>query len=262
METGKITVTVHLEKLVSPAKTLRANLARDLKRIQAAGLDLGKPVIAIKKLAPENWAESWKRHFKPIEIGKALLIKPSWSKRRERKGQAVVILDPGLSFGTGQHATTSFCLQQMVAYRKPSTRQTFLDVGSGSGILAICAAKLGYAPVEAFDFDPEAVRVSRENAAENKVEKVVKPTRKDLTQLPANSARKYDLICANLMYDLLISEAEKISQRLKPDGNLILAGILSTQFSMVQKAYKKLGLKLIATREEKEWQSGEFQWVK
>ena len=243
METGEITVSVHLEKGTGMSRIKENPVLKN---------------ITVKKLPPENWAESWKRHFKPIEIGKKLLIKPSWDKRRARKGEHIVILDPGLSFGTGQHATTFFCLQQLTAYRQEKTRQSFLDIGSGSGILAICAAKIGYHPVQAFDFDPQAVRISRENAARNKVS--VKPQCKDLTKLPLRCARKYDLICANLIYDLLISEAKKITHRLKPTGHLILAGILISQFPKVQAAYEKLGLRLVNSREEKEWKSGEFQF--
>ncbi len=147
----------------------------------------------------EDWAESWKRHFKPIEIRvkarpsaarqsasqpPSLLVKPSWSRRRAAKNQAVVILDPGLSFGTGQHPTTAFCLHEIARCRQPGTAQSFLDIGTGSGILAIAAAKLGYAPVQAFDFDPESVRVAGDNARKNRVTGRLKLTRGDLAKLP------------------------------------------------------------------------------
>ncbi len=211
----------------------------------------------VKRLARENWAESWKRHFKPINIGLSLLIKPGWSKRKPVKGQAVVILDPGLSFGTGHHATTMFCLRQIVACRTKG-QQSFLDIGSGSGILSIAAAKIGYAPIESFDFDPEAVRASRQNVRQNKVQSCVCPRQKDLTTLPLRGAKQYDLICANLIYDLLIQEAERIVNRLKPGGNLILAGILRSQFARVEKRFLSFGLQKISGSSEKEWKSGQF----
>ena len=120
--------------------------------------------LRIRKLDPD-WKESWKRHFKPMEIGDALLIKPSWSKKRARKSQKVIVLDPGLSFGTGQHATTSFCLDEIVRLKRsassPRRLQSFLDIGTGSGILAIAAAKMGYAPIYAIDYDSDAVRIAR-----------------------------------------------------------------------------------------------------
>jgi len=258
-ETHAVSVTIYLTKLACQPKPLRTALEAGIDAIQNAGLNPAPGKIHIRKLAPKNWAESWKHHFKPIQIGKALLIKPSWSKLAPRHGQALVVLDPGLSFGTGRHATTSFCLQQLAARRTPEQKQSLLDIGSGSGILAICAAKLGYSPVDAFDFDPDAVRVSVENAQSNGVGNMVIPRRKDLTKLPEKSARQYDIVCANLMHDLLIAEAKKIVARLKPEGHLILAGILTTQFAEVLKTYEKLGFKLVISRIEKEWRSGELK---
>ena len=259
VRTGKTVVTVYQEQKPTDAKL--AVLKKEISSFHA-GLKseiphFKSPVILVKKLARENWAESWKRHFKPINVAGRLLIKPGWSKREPLKNQAVVILDPGLSFGTGHHATTMFCLRQIVAQRKTG-KQTFLDIGSGSGILSIAAAKLGYTPIESFDFDPEAVRVSRENVRQNKVQHLVRPRQKDLTTLPPRSTQQYDLICANLIYDLLVAEAERIVNRLKPDGNLILAGILRSQFSRVQKKFESLGLKLFSKSSEKEWKSGQF----
>ena len=232
-----------------------------LKQIQGFGLSIGSGKVSFQKVKREDWAESWKRHFKAIEIGSALLIKPSWVKRRPKKAQAVIVLDPGLSFGTGQHATTSFCLHQLASRRprsmQPATR-SFLDVGCGSGILAIAAAKLGYAPVDAFDFDPEAVRIARENARKNRVLRKIHITRGDVTRLPLRSQKKYDLICANLISTLLIGERARILARLKPKGVLVVAGILNNEFHLVQTAYESADLQLIASRVEKEWRSGTF----
>ena len=214
------------------------------------------------KMRREDWAESWKRHFKPIEIGDALLVKPSWSKKRPRKNQAVVVLDPGLSFGTGQHPTTAFCLRELVRCGKIEARRSFLDIGTGSGILAIAAAKLGYSPVYAFDFDPEAVRVARANARANGVHKKLRIVRKDVTKLPIHPARQYDLICANLISTLLISERRRMVAQLRRGGTLVLAGILKSEFSQVRKIFAELGLKLAARKIENEWCSGSFCFAK
>src|SRR6266478_3187411 len=157
VETRATTVTVYLTEKPLLNRAKRAELASGIQRIKACGLDVGTGKVSLAKVRPENWAESWKRHFKPMEIGPELLIRPSWSKRRARKGQAVVVLDPGLSFGTGQHPTTAFCLRQIVTRRRLGERQSFLDIGSGSGILAIAAVKLGYSSVRAIDSDVEAV---------------------------------------------------------------------------------------------------------
>jgi ribosomal protein L11 methyltransferase len=260
LESGVSTVSVFRDQKPDSAK-VRAEIAAGLKRIEDCGLKIGAGKIEIAKVKREDWAESWKRHFHPLEIGKSLLVKPSWSKKRPRKNQAVVILDPGLSFGTGQHPTTSFCLNELVRGRKIGTAQSFLDIGTGSGILAIAAAKLGYQPVHAFDFDPESVRVARENLSKNRVDGQLKLTRGDITKLPLQPARQYDLVCANLISNLLIAERRRIVNRLKPDGTLVLAGILATEFAEVERAFADMKLRLASRRVENEWCSGSFCFV-
>ena len=260
LETGVSTVSIFRDQTPNLSK-IRREIADGLKRIANCDLKIGAGKIEIAKVKREDWKESWKRHFHPLEVGKALLVKPSWSKKRPLKHQAVVILDPGLSFGTGQHPTTSFCLNELVRGRKNKTAQSFLDIGTGSGILAIAAAKLGYQPVRAFDFDPESVRVARENARKNRVTEQLKPTRGDITKLPIQPARHYDLICANLMANLLMAEKQRIINRLKPDGTLVLAGILAIEFGEVERAFAGVKMKLVAKRVENEWCSGAFCFV-
>ena len=151
---------------------------------------MGAGKIVTRRVAREDWSESWKRHFKALEIGPTLLVKPGWVRRRARKGQAVVVLDPGLSFGTGNHPTTEYCLRALAAGRRDGERQSFWDVGTGSGILAIAAAKLGYAPVVAMDFDAEAVRVARENARRNGVLERVSISRRDITRMTLSDEKQ------------------------------------------------------------------------
>ncbi len=251
------TAGVYFSKSRSLSK--RGALVAGLKYIEDCGLNLGPVKISMRKVRREDWSESWKRFFKPIEISSALLIKPTWNKRRPRKNQALVVLDPGLSFGTGQHATTSFCLKQIVACKKRGEEQSFLDIGTGSGILAIAAAKVGYQPVAALDFDPVAIRVAKANARRNRVQNRIAITRKDLTRLPVMSKTQYDLVCANLIDSLLIQQSARIVDRLKPDGKLVLAGILCTQFLAVQRAYEALGFSLTGSDVEREWRSGLFE---
>lgn len=239
-------VSLFAENKVS--KVQRKALRDGLKRIEDCGLRTGRK-ISVSKIQREDWAESWKRHFKPIEIGDSLLVKPSWSKRFPRKNQAVVVLDPGLSFGTGQHATTSFCLHEIARCRKLGQSQSFLDIGTGSGILAIAAAKLGYKSVEAFDFDPESVRVAKTNAKANGI-KI--PIRKDdVRKLSAKSQKRFDLVCANLISNLLVAERKKIVGQVKRTGVLVLAGILKSEFRQVQKAFEGSGMKCIAAKAKK-----------
>jgi len=188
----------------------------------------------------------------------SLLVKPSWSTKKPAQDQAVVILDPGLSFGTGQHPTTSFCLHEIVRRLKSGAKQSFLDIGTGSGILAIAAAKLGYTPVQAIDFDPESVRIARENARKNRVTQRLLLTRSDVTKLPLRPARRFDLVCANLISTLLLAERQRIVNRLKPGGTLVLAGILVAEFPEVERAFADLNLKLRSSLVKNEWRSGAF----
>jgi ribosomal protein L11 methyltransferase len=258
LETGLSTVTAYCRRKPAWPAEWRAKIRVGLDQIKNCGLKIGPGKVTIAKMRREDWAESWKRHFKPIEIGHALLVKPSWSKKPPRKNQAVVILDPGLSFGTGQHPTTAFCLRELARCGKKEAGWSFLDIGTGSGILAIAAAKLGYAPVHAFDFDPDAVRIARANARANGVHNQLRIVRRDVTKLPIQPVRQYDLICANLISTLLIAGRRRIAAQLKRGGRLVLAGILKSEFSQMQKIFAELGLKLAAKKIENEWCSGSF----
>lgn len=259
LETRVSLVNVFSERPFS--RTLRGEISAGLKQLKAYGLDIGAATVEIVRVKREDWAESWKKHFHPIEIGHALLVKPSWIKQRPRKNQAVLILDPGLSFGTGQHPTTSFCLSEIVRVAQgATTAKSLLDIGTGSGILAMAAAKLSYQPVHAYDFDPESVRVAKANAQINGLTAKLKLTRGDVTKL--KPTRQYDLVCANLISNLLIAERKKIVAQVKPGGLLVLAGILAVEFSDVQRAFEKLGLKLVASKVENEWCSGSFSFVR
>lgn len=260
LETGASTVTAYLQRKPVLQRNIRETIQEGLKRINHCGLNAGAGRVTLVKMGREDWAESWKRHFHPIEIGDQLLIKPSWSKRRARKNQAVMVLDPGLSFGTGQHPTTAFCLQALVQGGKNKAPRSFLDIGTGSGILAIAAAKLGYEPVHAFDFDPESVRVARANARANGVHKRLRITHGDVAKLPIRPVRQYDLICANLISTLLVSERRRMVNRLRRGGTLVLAGILKSEFFRVQAIFEKLGLKLADSKGGKEWRSGSFSF--
>jgi ribosomal protein L11 methyltransferase len=256
--TGRTTITSYPSRLPGSSAAFRERLRAELRRLRGQGLKVGSGRVIIATLPRKNWAESWKHHFKPIDIDGALLIKPGWSKRKPRRDQHELILDPGMSFGTGHHATTLFCLQRLVRCRIHGQKQSFLDIGTGTGILAIAAAKLGYAPVDAFDNDPVAVKVSRANARRNGVARRLKPVRKDLTRLSEKPARQYDIICANLARDLLISEAPKIRARLNPGGVLIIAGMLRKQFIEVAKILHGLHLTLRFKKSDNVWTSGQF----
>ena len=255
------TVSVYGEIETRDVAGIKRRLLEGLQALAADGIDVAPARIQVKKVPARDWSESWKRHFKPLDLGPRLLVKPTWSRRVPKKTQALVVLDPGLSFGTGQHATTRFCLEQLVALRDPQSVQSMLDVGTGSGILAIAAVKLGYQPVNAFDFDADCVRVANENTELNEVAAVLSVTHDDITQVPKKPKQRYSVVCANLIYDLLIAERDRLLARVTPGGSLVLAGILETQFGMVRKAFEEAGWKLVAATTDKEWRSGTFMEV-
>lgn len=257
VETGITIASVYCEGKVRLTRPQQTAVQAGLHEVRACGLELGAGKITVRRVGRENWKESWKRHFKAIEISPRLLIKPGWVRRRPRRGQAVVVLDPGLSFGTGNHPTTAFCLYALAGFRNPACRQSLLDIGTGSGILAIAAAKLGYRPVRAFDYDAEAVRIARQNARRNRVKIAI--SRRDITKLPRRSRVKYDFICANLISTLLLAELPRITARLRPGGALVLAGILKDEFSLIQRACQRAGLRMLEGRTVGEWRSGVFQ---
>ena len=258
LETGQTTVTTYLETKPDWSTAARGRFNGALKQIKGFGSKSGRAKVRLAKLRPENWAEAWKRYFKPLEIGAKLLIKPSWSRRPPKRGQVTVVLDPGMSFGTGQHPTTSYCLSELARWRQPGRAQPFLDIGTGSGILALAAAKLGYGPIEAFDLDRDAIKVAGANAQRNKVSELIRFQCQDISTLPPGSRMQYSVVCANLISNLLLAERECILGRLEKGGLLVLAGILTIEFTQVQAVYEAAGLRLVNSREKREWRSGSF----
>ncbi len=257
LENGCSRVTVYASK---PFGRILAEKVRDeIGQIQRCGLKTGLGRVQIKRVKREDWRESWKKHFPAFTVGDVLLVKPTWSHRKPRRGQAEVILDPGLSFGTGQHPTTGFCLSEVVARRVPGGGSSLLEIGTGTGILALAAVKLDYTHVEGLDFDPVAVKVARENAVLNGVEGKVRFRRANVEALSVPPRRKYDVVCANLMANLLMASREKIVAQALETGALVLAGILRSEFPQVVESFESLGWKCVRARTEKEWRSGSFQ---
>jgi ribosomal protein L11 methyltransferase len=251
----RTTVCVYLRSRPGWSVAQRGALSKALKRIHRG--ELGVP--SLTKLRREDWAESWKRHFKPIDIAGRLLIQPSWSRKRPEAGQLTVVLDPGMSFGTGQHPTTSFCLAELVRARLAGQRQSLLDVGTGSGILAVCAAKLGYQPICALDLDSTAVVIARGNARANGVADKITFQCRDLASLPAAGPKKYSVVCANLLADLLVLHRERLAALVQSGGTLAVAGVLKTEYEVVLDAYRGAGLRLLRSRSRGEWRSASFR---
>jgi ribosomal protein L11 methyltransferase len=234
-------------------------------RLHAALAELHKPGqmpiccrVNVRRLPNRDWTTFWKRHFKPIAIGRKLLVIPPWIQPHSAHGQNIVVLNPGLSFGTGHHPTTAFCLRQVARLHRRNRPRSLLDLGSGSGILAIAAAKLGYRPIEAIDTDPVAVRVASTNARRNRVSHRILIRQQDIRQLPQRPGARFDVVCANLSADLLLAHGLRIVRQLEPAGALVLAGILNAEFSAVESRFTDLGLHLVKQQRGGEWQSGMF----
>ena len=208
-------------------------------------------------LRREEWAEAWKKFFKPIEISPRLLVRPEWLDDLPKPGQKLLTVDPGMSFGTGQHPTTLFCLQTIDRLSLDPGEKSLLDAGCGSGILAIAGALLGYAPVDAFDFDPDAVKSAAENLERNRISGVI-PTVADANDYPGR-AGGYDLVCANILGHLLRAFKVRISSWVKPGKYLCLAGILNSEFDAVSADYASLGFEELERATLKEWTSGLFR---
>ncbi len=209
--------------------------------------------------ARRDWAENWKRFFHTRRVSRRIVVKPSWEAYKPQPGEYVIELDPGLSFGTGLHGTTRACLRFLDKYQPKLPRASALDIGCGSGILAIAAAKLGFAHIDALDYDPEAVRIARANVAQNGVAGKVTIARADIAKCRRLKPR--ELVVANLMADLLINAADRISAAvsLAPDSVLILSGILRAQYAAVSAAFAARGFAEHAVITLGDWRTGCFQ---
>ena len=231
----------------------RDRLTAALKEWREFGVEL--EMGEIFTIAKSDWSEAWKKYFKPIEISEKLLIRPSWLNDEPLPGQKVLQIDPGMSFGTGQHATTNYCLKCIDRYA--GSKKSLLDAGCGSGILAIAGALLDYGPIDAFDFDPEAVAVAGENAALNKVADRINLEVGNAADYPGR-AEKYDLVCANILGHLLIAFRFNIVSWVAPGGVLVLSGILDRDFDKVSAAFAEVGMTEIERFRDKDWTSGTF----
>lgn len=209
------------------------------------------------EMKKEDWAEAWKKYFHLIPISDRLIIKPSWLECEEKPGRKILEIDPGMAFGTGQHATTFYCLEVIDRLSTDPEVKSLLDAGCGSGILSIAGALLGYSPVDCFDNDPEAVEVCRENLERNRITGVT-PTVGDAA-VYAGRPEKYDLVCANILAHLLLAFRENIVTWVRPGGYLTLAGILTGEFDALSRAFQQLGFRELERRTLREWTSGLFR---
>jgi ribosomal protein L11 methyltransferase len=211
----------------------------------------------LRVLEPEDWAESWKQYFQPQHIGERFVIVPTWQEYAPQPGERIILLDPGMAFGTGLHATTRLCLRATETLARPGAR--VLDVGTGSGILAIAAALLGCGPILALDMDPLAVEVAQDNVALNRAAEAVTVAHGTLrneerSPLAAQvSPSGYDLILANILAEVIVAMAPALARELAPGGTLVTSGILAQKGDMVAEALTAAGLTVTERPREEEW---------
>jgi len=215
-------------------------------------------VVQVKgiSLKEEDWATAWKAYFKPVRVGKKFLVKPSWEEVNLLPGDIVLELDPGMAFGTGTHPTTTLCLKTIEEVVKPGQR--VFDLGTGSGILAIAAAKLG-AKVAAVDLDAVAVRVAQENVNLNQVNQLVQVLRGDLGTVLTGQA---DVVIANIIADVILMLLPDLKRLLLPDGEFIASGIIAHRAGEVEEGLKKSGMELVERIEDAGWILLRARWAR
>ena len=224
---------------------------RELGHLQAFGL---RPIgeLETRLLHEEDWADAWKRHFPVMRVGRRLVVRPSWREHSPAVGDVVIALDPGMAFGTGLHPTTRLCLAGIEAWADEGLLDgaRLLDVGCGSGILAVAGSLLGAAEVVGLDTDPLAVEATRANAARNGLGERLAARQGSLPVVDP----PFGLVAANLIASLLVELAPLLADAVRPGGRLLAGGVFVDREAEVESALRAVGLALVA-------RSGEGDWV-
>lgn len=214
--------------------------------------DLRKPVFDTERIDDPNWGEAWKKYFKPLRVTKNIVIKPTWERFMPSGRDIVIDIDPGMAFGTGQHASTRLCLQaieDLLLQERTMGKWRVLDVGTGTGILGISCAKLGVQKVVCVDSDKKAAEIARENVAINAVEERVEVINRDV----ATIHERFDLIVANLTAKILMKHRSHLVSLLGPDGYLIISGIIEQNREEIESHFITVPLISQHVITEKEW---------
>jgi ribosomal protein L11 methyltransferase len=235
-----------LDTTVSAIEAIRA----EIQALWEFGLDPGKGEISLAEIQEEDWATAWKQYYKPMAIGQSIIVKPTWESVQGSSDKMVIELDPGMAFGTGTHPTTIMCLEFLERMDLHGLR--VLDLGCGSGILSVAAAKLGAGEVVALDYDPVAVAVARENVALNGVAHVVTVSESNLF---AATSGNFDLIVANIIARIIVDALPGVMEHLNGQGHFLASGIIRDKTCLVEQALRSHGLTVIEKNEQGEWVS-------
>ncbi len=218
------------------------------ERLSESGLtDASVEVVGINE---EDWANSWKEFYKPFKVGKIVIV-PAWESYTAEEDEIIVTMDPGMAFGTGTHETTRLIIGLLQKYVRQG--MSLLDVGTGSGILAICGAKLGAVDCRAYDIDPMSVRVANENIRESGLEDKIKCAQSDLLKQAENIAGGYDVICANIVADIIIRMTPDVYPFMSEKTVLLASGIISERCHDVVECFEKHGFKIVERAEDNGW---------
>ena len=222
----------------------------EIRRVKGLdlGFDAGKLEVVHKTFAEEDWAENWKKSFKPLRLGRHMLIKPGWCDCAVEPGDKVIEIDPGMAFGTGTHETTGMCVELVEKYVQPGS--TAIDVGTGTGILAIAAAHMGAKDVLAIDIDRVAVRVAAENVRINGFEDTIRCVAGDLLE---NVEEQADVVIANIIADVIILMAQPVRAYIADGGRFICSGISSERKQDVLDALNAAGYTVLDVLERGGW---------
>ena len=223
------------------------NDIRNAKELSCGALEFGTLEDTKRSVDGDDWIDVWKKHFRPIHLGKIVVV-PEWIEYEKQEGEQVVLLDSNMAFGTGEHETTSSCVELMQDYITPDS--VCIDVGCGSGILGISAIKLGAKKAYLTDIDPIAVTSATHNA---KLNGVAKKTVVAHSNLLDDTDIVGDVMMANITGEILKMLAPSIPKNLKKDGVLILSGIIESRLEMVKSAYEEVGMKIIRETRKGEW---------
>ena len=218
-----------------------------LSELKEMGLDLGEAKVEHEKMYEEDWANTWKQYYKPSKVGEKIVVKPIWEEYEAKEGELVVDLDPGMAFGTGTHETTRMCIQALERYVKEES--TVFDVGCGSGILAIAAAKLGAKLAVGVDLDPVAVESSIENVGYNKLNNI-EILHGNLVEVIDGKA---DIVVANILAEIICILTDDVKRVLKDGGVFITSGIIHDRVDMVCEKLEATGFEVVEKNRDGEW---------
>ncbi|WP_019119954.1 50S ribosomal protein L11 methyltransferase [Brevibacillus massiliensis] len=223
-------------------------IKNQLNQLLLYGLDLGKGTVTLTEIHEDEWASAWKKYYKPIKVSERIAITPIWEEYSPEGDELVIEMDPGMAFGTGTHPTTVLCIRSLEKYLQTGDR--VYDVGTGTGILSIAAAKLGASRVLAFDLDEVAVRSAQENVKINKVGGIVTVKQNNLLD---NVSEPAELVVANILAEVIIRCTDDVAGVLTPNGTFIASGIISAREADVKRQLEQTGLEVIETIYMDDW---------